>query len=244
MGGVERARRALVGLRAVRRREPDRGGRRRRRPQPLASLVAAGLLILLTGAFLAPLFEDLPQATLAAIVIVAVAGFFDFAELRRFARVRRSAVVFAGLALAGVLVLGVLQGLIVAAGPRSLVVALSRPRRSRRATVTGAGAADARTGARRACSSAQRRAAALRERERGQGPRARARPPPQPRVVVLDLESHDRARRPDADTLGELADALRRDGIELRLARVPARRSRPASAAGLSDQVRASTPPR
>ena len=46
----------------------------------LASLVAAGLL-LLTGAFLAPLFADLPQATLAAIVIVAVAGL-----LRRRAR--------------------------------------------------------------------------------------------------------------------------------------------------------------
>ena len=43
----------------------------------------------------APLFADLPQATLAAIVIVAVAGFFDVAELRRFARVRRSAAAFA-----------------------------------------------------------------------------------------------------------------------------------------------------
>ena len=81
----------------------------------LASLFAAGLL-LLTGAFLAPLFADLPQATLAAIVIVAVAGFFDVAEIRRYAHVRRSAVFFAGLALAGVLALGVLQGLIVAAG--------------------------------------------------------------------------------------------------------------------------------
>ena len=94
----------------------------------LASLLAAGL-ILLTGAFLAPLFEDLPQAALAAIVIVAVAGFFDFAELRRFARVRRSAIVFAAIALAGVLVLGVLQGLIVAAGLSLVyvVMRISRP---------------------------------------------------------------------------------------------------------------------
>jgi sulfate permease, SulP family len=94
----------------------------------LAGVAAAGL-ILLTGAFLAPLFADLPQATLAAIVIVAVAGFFDFAELRRFARVRRSAATFAGLALLGVLGLGVLQGLVVAAGLSLvyLVARLSRP---------------------------------------------------------------------------------------------------------------------
>jgi MFS superfamily sulfate permease-like transporter len=76
----------------------------------LASIVAA-LLILLTGAALAPLFEDLPQATLAAIVIVAVAGFFRVDELRRFAAVRRSAILLALVALAGVLVLGVLPGL-------------------------------------------------------------------------------------------------------------------------------------
>jgi sulfate permease, SulP family len=40
----------------------------------LATVIAA-VLILLTGAFLAPLFKDLPEATLAAIVVVAVSGF-------------------------------------------------------------------------------------------------------------------------------------------------------------------------
>jgi MFS superfamily sulfate permease-like transporter len=74
------------------------------------------VLILLTGAFLGPVFTTLPQATLAAIVIVAVAGFWDVAELRRYARIRTSALVFAGLALVGVLGLGILQGLIVTAG--------------------------------------------------------------------------------------------------------------------------------
>ena len=52
---------------------------------------SAPCLLLLTGAFLAPLFEHLPQATLAAIVIVAIMGFYDVGELRRFATVRRSA---------------------------------------------------------------------------------------------------------------------------------------------------------
>ena len=90
----------------------------------LASIVAAGL-VLLTGAFLAPLFEDLPQATLGAIVVVAVAGFFRTDELLRFARIRRGAIVLALTALAGVLVLGVLPGLGVATA-LSLVVVIQR----------------------------------------------------------------------------------------------------------------------
>jgi sulfate permease, SulP family len=90
----------------------------------LAAVLAA-VLILLTGAFLAPLFTDLPQATLAAIVIVAISGFFDVAELRRLARLRLSAIVFALAALAGVLVFGVLPGLLTAAG-LSLVLLIRR----------------------------------------------------------------------------------------------------------------------
>jgi MFS superfamily sulfate permease-like transporter len=79
------------------------------------SLVAAGL-ILLTGLFLAPVFEDLPQATLAAIVIVAISGFYKVAELRRFARIRRSAIVLAFGVLPGLLAFGVLPGLLIAVG--------------------------------------------------------------------------------------------------------------------------------
>ncbi len=95
---------------------------------PFTSLVAAAL-ILLTGAFLAFLFEDLPQATLGAIVVVAIAGFFRVDELRRFARLRTSALVLALVALVGVLVFGVLPGLLLAAGiSLGLVVQrLSRP---------------------------------------------------------------------------------------------------------------------
>jgi SulP family sulfate permease len=67
----------------------------------LASIVAAGL-ILLTGAFLAPVFKNLPQATLGAIVVVAVTGFFRVDELLRFASLRTSAVVLSLAALIGV----------------------------------------------------------------------------------------------------------------------------------------------
>jgi len=147
----------------------------------LAGVAAAGL-ILLTGAFLAPLFADLPQAALAAIVIVAVWSFFDVAELRRFAHVRRSAVVFSGLALLGVLGLGVLAG---ARGHRGPVARLrggaSQPPLGRRARPRSG---HRRVGAPRPASGlgctgrrarpAQRRAAHVPERQRAQGPGAGA----------------------------------------------------------------------
>jgi SulP family sulfate permease len=112
----------------------------------LATLISAGL-ILLTGAFLAPIFTDLPEASLAAIVIVAVASFLKVGELRRFGGLRRSAIVLALLAVLGVLTLGVLPGLIVTAGLSLAVVIrrLSRPpvvRLGRDPATGGWGAAD------------------------------------------------------------------------------------------------------
>ena len=63
----------------------------------------------------APVYvHDLPQATLAAIVIVAVLSFIDIAALRRLRRWRRSEFVLALLAFAGVAVLGVLWGVGIA----------------------------------------------------------------------------------------------------------------------------------
>ena len=67
------------------------------------------LLILGTG-----LLRDLPQATLAAIVIVAVLGFLDVQAARRLFRWRRSEFLLAMAAFAGVAVLGVLWGVGVA----------------------------------------------------------------------------------------------------------------------------------
>ncbi|MDA0171638.1 SulP family inorganic anion transporter [Solirubrobacter taibaiensis] len=94
----------------------------------LTALVAAGL-ILLTGAFLGPLFTDLPNTALAAIVIVAVSSFLNVPELRRLAALRRSAIVLAGVAGVAVVGLGVLEGLIVTAAISLAIVIkrLSRP---------------------------------------------------------------------------------------------------------------------
>ena len=195
----------------------------------LAAVAAAGL-ILLTGAFLAPLFEDLPEATLAAIVVVAVAGFFRVEELRRFFRIRRSAVVWAGLALVGVLVLGVLQGLVVTAVLTLLylIKRLSRPS-------VGALARDPSTGAwgrARRHPDWERPKGVLAVRSDGplfyantdamkQRVLALVRAAePRPATVVFDLAASTELDVQTADTLGELIDELEKDGIELRLANV------------------------
>jgi MFS superfamily sulfate permease-like transporter len=80
---------------------------------PMVSLIAAAL-ILLTGAFLTPLFTDLPEAVLGAIVIVAVRGFLRVGELRRYARLDRSSLWVALTALLGVLLFDLLPGLLLA----------------------------------------------------------------------------------------------------------------------------------
>jgi sulfate permease, SulP family len=192
------------------------------------AVVVAAALILLTGAFLAPLFADLPQATLGAIVIVAIAGFFDVAGMRRLARIRGSAIGFAGLALTGVLVLGVLEGLIVTAG-LSLVYVVQRLSRPDVVAL----ARDPATGAWRR---AERHpdwqvpdgvlvvrcegpllypnASAVKDRVVALAGDAA------PRAVVLDLGASAELDVQAADTLDELAGELRRRGVELRLAGV------------------------
>jgi SulP family sulfate permease len=79
----------------------------------VAGVVTAGVVVL-TLLFLTPLFENLPQATLGAVVIVAVTGLVDLAVLRRIRELRVRDFGLALVALAGVLVLGVLQGVLVA----------------------------------------------------------------------------------------------------------------------------------
>jgi len=73
-----------------------------------AGLVAALLL------FLNSLLADLPQSALAAVVIAAAVSLMNIAALRHYARVRVSSVLLSLVASIGVIVLGVLQGIVVA----------------------------------------------------------------------------------------------------------------------------------
>jgi sulfate permease, SulP family len=79
----------------------------------LASLVTSAL-VLATAVILAPLFADLPNAVLGAIVIAAVIGLMDIGEMRRYWAWRRTDFLIATTATVGVLLTSVLAGMMVA----------------------------------------------------------------------------------------------------------------------------------
>lgn len=79
------------------------------------SLIFASATLALCLLFLTGLLANLPKAALAAIVLTAVAGLMDVAAMLRLWRVSRFDFVAAACALAGVLLLGILQGVLLAA---------------------------------------------------------------------------------------------------------------------------------
>ena len=80
---------------------------------PLA-LVFASVTIGLCLMFLTGLLRNLPNVVLAAIVLVAVKGLINIRELRHVWRVSRFEFTVSMVAFAGVLLLGILKGVIVA----------------------------------------------------------------------------------------------------------------------------------
>jgi sulfate permease, SulP family len=97
----------------------------------LVSLLVSGLTVV-TAVALLPLFRDLPQAALGAVVISAVIGFLDLAAMERVRRLLRDSFVIALVAMVAVLALGVLQGLILAVvvSVGEFLIRSSRPSRS------------------------------------------------------------------------------------------------------------------
>jgi MFS superfamily sulfate permease-like transporter len=95
----------------------------------MVSLIAA-VLVLVTAAFLTPLFTDLPEAVLGAIVIVAVRGFLRVAPLRRYWWLDRRSFWVATTGLLGTLVFDLLPGLLIAVALSLVwfIGAASRPR--------------------------------------------------------------------------------------------------------------------
>jgi SulP family sulfate permease len=79
----------------------------------LAELVTAAIT-LVTMLLLAPFISLMPQATLAAIVIVYSVGLIKPLEFREILRVRRTEFTWALIAFAGVMLVGTLRGIIVA----------------------------------------------------------------------------------------------------------------------------------
>jgi high affinity sulfate transporter 1 len=81
---------------------------------PLA-LVFASITLALCLLFLTGLLENLPKAVLAAVVLTAILGLFDFPAVFHMWRVSRLDFYAATIAIAGVLFLGILQGILLAA---------------------------------------------------------------------------------------------------------------------------------
>jgi high affinity sulfate transporter 1 len=79
----------------------------------LAGIVGAGIVVLLL-VFFNGLLADLPDSALAAVVIAAALSLADIGVLTRMWRFRRSAVVLSLVASAGVIFVGVLEGIVVA----------------------------------------------------------------------------------------------------------------------------------
>jgi high affinity sulfate transporter 1 len=212
----------------------------------MVSLIAAGL-VLVTAAFQTPLFTDLPEPVLAAIVIVAVRGFLRTQPLRRYWRLDRRSFWVAMAALLGTLVFDLLPGLLIAVG-LSLVWFIGAASRVRLAVLgrlpdnqAYGGLAD------------HPDAATVPELllVRPDGPLffANANPlrlgvlqllattSPPPRVVVVDLSSSFRLSVPTIDTLTELHDELGQRGVVLWLARIRSTAMADLQASGLADRL-------
>jgi sulfate permease, SulP family len=80
----------------------------------LASIITA-LLVALTVLFLTPLFYSLPQAALGAIILVAVAGLFDFGGMRHAWRYSKSESAALFITFFAVLLIGIENGILVGA---------------------------------------------------------------------------------------------------------------------------------
>jgi high affinity sulfate transporter 1 len=76
--------------------------------------IVAAVLVLAMLLFVPGLVRNMPQSALAAIIIAASLSLFDVAELRHLWAVRRSEFVLALVALLGVALVGVLQGIVIA----------------------------------------------------------------------------------------------------------------------------------
>jgi MFS superfamily sulfate permease-like transporter len=85
------------------------------------ALLNAGLVIL-TLLFLMPFFENLPSATLAAVVIMAISALFVPSYFRRLYRLSKSEFWYSLITLLGVLFFGIMEGVLLGVAVSLLVL--------------------------------------------------------------------------------------------------------------------------
>jgi SulP family sulfate permease len=76
--------------------------------------MATVAVVVVTLLFLAPLISLMPQATLGALVLVAAAGLIKLSEFRKIQEIRNLEFVWAVVAFLGVIILGTLEGILLA----------------------------------------------------------------------------------------------------------------------------------
>lgn len=201
----------------------------------VSGLVVA-VLTVITLLFLTGLFEQLPEATLSAVVIAAVIELVDFPALRRLYLVwsdrlgsiygfaARADFAAAIAAMLGVLIFDTLPGLVIGIGV-SMLLMLHRVSRPHVAGLAKRGGAWLDVDRHDDLDADPTRLVVRVEsglffansdhvRERIEALRT-----PATTVVVLDAETSPFIDISAAEMLAELATSLRRDGIELRIAR-------------------------
>jgi high affinity sulfate transporter 1 len=197
----------------------------------MSAIIAAGLTII-TALFLTPLFKNLPEATLAAIVIHAVWGLFDVKEIQRYAQLNRDDFVLSLIALLGVLILDVIPGLVLAVILSIIILAYraSRPQFAILGKIPGKDGYDSYVDVKRHPEGQTipglvvvrpdapmffANATLLREEVRHMVRESE----PEPQVVILDMERTPQLDVTSIDALAELKNDLETMGVELWLAR-------------------------
>jgi SulP family sulfate permease len=194
------------------------------------SSVAAAVVVVLFVVFATGLLADLPRAVLSAIVIHAVWGLVHPSAFRRYAAVRRNDFLASVVAFGGVLLLGPLNGLLVAVG-QSLLGLIYRSMQVRVDEMGRVAGEKAAWGSVRNDSSRRTYDGVLVLRP--DGPlfwananailarvEAEAHERPGLRAVVLDLEASNQMDTTSAERLAGLLGALRERGVDLHLVRV------------------------
>ncbi len=195
----------------------------------MVSLIAA-VAILITAAALTPIFANLPEATLGAIVIHAVWHNISFSKISQYRSITNLDYATAIVAMIGVLALGLLQGLVLAALLGLIVLLFGTKHRNTsvlgrvpETTVyrdiehypegeTYPGLLIIRFDGTLFFANAHDFVTAVRQ--------AIAAADPPPRIVLIDGESINDIDATAVITVKEFQKQLRRTGIDLRVARV------------------------
>jgi sulfate permease, SulP family len=196
----------------------------------ISPLIAAAL-ILITVLVLTPLFKNLPEAVLAALIIHAVSHLWKVAEMRRYYNLQRLEFWLAVATLVGVITIDVLPGLVIGVAAMLLLVIY----RASRPYVATLGRARGEPGAygdigrhpdyaripdvlvlRLEAPLFYANATPVRDRIKTLVGSSN----PPPRALIIDIGGTDRLDVTSAEMLSELVDTMHSAGIDVALADV------------------------